>query len=611
MTKGEIANAVDEDRVRGGLFELLDSSINLIKTAGDEYRSHAEKLSEIFERLTHGRINLAVLGQFKRGKSSLLNAILGRELLPTSVIPLTSIPTYIRYGLEQSVRIHYGGGKEDDVLMSDSVAEIRAFLARYVSEEQNPGNTLDVSGVEIFYDAPILRRGAVLIDTPGIGSTHLHNTEATLNFLPHCDAALFLVSADPPITEVEIDFLEQVRQRIGRIFFILNKVDYLTPSEREEVISFITRVLQDKAKVQGAIELIPVSARHALEAMQTNDTAKRSMSGIDVLFEALEHFMAREKQAVLNDALARKTADVLGDVEMQLELTLKAYREPAEELERKLALFEEKIREAEHQKTLSGDILAGERKRLLHLLEEQSESLRKKSRQHLEAILADYIAQSDDLRENDVREAFSKAIPVFFEHELGEMSAFFDKRVAEIIALHRRRADEIIDSVRRSASDIFDIPYRPHEGSEGIEFVREPYWVLHQWKSSLVPIPEEFIDRLVPKRVRVRRIRRRLEAQIHSLVMNNVENLRWSTLQNLDLTFRKFMSNLEDRFAAIIGVTREAIKAAYEKRKNYAEGVADEIARLERLFSRVSGMKQCVDSCKGDTAAERGGGQDA
>ncbi len=583
---------IQNDERFDGFPGVLDEIINLLVSMDDEFISHRDKLLHVRERLSQGRIHLAVLGQFKRGKSSLLNALLGSDLLPTSVIPVTSIPTYIRYDPKPGVRVIFTDGRPDEINITDSVEELCVFLKRYVSEEGNPENRLSVSEVVLNHNAPLLEHGIVLIDTPGIGSTHLHNTEATLNFLPQCDAALFLVSADPPVTEVEIEFLVQVRKKIEKIFFVLNKIDYLSETERNEVASFILRVLRKNALVTEDVELIPLSARWALDAARLNDPVTKERSGINLLLHHLTDFSKRDKHAVLTAALSRKTADIVNDVEMQIGLALKAYKMPVEELGEKLSLFDGKIREAEQQKVLTADILAGERKRLLLLLEEQSESLREKSRLHLESILTDFFSKGGTIRENDVREAFSEAIPVFFEHELGELSRFFDRRVAEIIAHHRSRADSIIDSVRKSASDIFDIRYRAQMNTEGIEFVREPYWVLHQWKSSLVPVPDELIDRLLPKKMRDRRIRKRLEKQIGALVLNNVENLRWSTLQNLDVTFRKFISDIEERFVDIIGVTRDAIGAALEKRRNYSELIAGEVSRLEKFASKLYYIKK-------------------
>jgi len=340
---------------------------------GDDYSSQAVRLEGIRDQLDQEKIHLAVLGQFKRGKSSFLKALLGEPVLPTSVIPLTSVPTYIRFGEERSACVRFGNAGKFDRFVTKNPDELRMFLSKYVSEAENPENRLGVEGVELYFDAPLLRRGAVLIDTPGIGSTHLHNTEATLNFLPQCDAALFLVSADPPVTEVEIGFLRQVLTKVERVFFIINKIDYLSDTERREVITFIKRVLQEKAGIAGDIMLFPLSARNALEAVRRGDDALRGESGMDVLLDRLYEFMALEKREVLAAALVRKTADIIHYVDMRVRLALRAYKIPSEELETKLALFDEKIREADGQKVLSSDILAGERKRLMALLEEQSE----------------------------------------------------------------------------------------------------------------------------------------------------------------------------------------------------------------------------------------------
>ena len=113
----------------------------------------------------------------------------------------------------------------------------------------------------------------MLIDTPGIGSTFRHNTEATLNFLPQCDAALFLVSADPPITEVEVDFLKEVRAKVVRLFFLVNKVDYLSDNERDEAVGFLRHVLRDQVGIDGQVPIFSVSARMGLKARQAHDTA--------------------------------------------------------------------------------------------------------------------------------------------------------------------------------------------------------------------------------------------------------------------------------------------------------------------------------------------------
>ncbi|HOO47301.1 MAG TPA: dynamin family protein, partial [Deltaproteobacteria bacterium] len=176
---------------------LIEQGVDILKNAGEELGHDADKISLLHERLLEGRFHLAVLGQFKRGKSTLLNALLGESILPASVIPLTAIPTFIRSGSMMLKVTHASSGKQEEIPCK-SREELISVLEQYVAEEKNPKNRLDVSQVDLYLPSPLLKKGVVLIDTPGIGSTHLHNTEATLNFLPQCDAALFLVSADPP-----------------------------------------------------------------------------------------------------------------------------------------------------------------------------------------------------------------------------------------------------------------------------------------------------------------------------------------------------------------------------------------------------------------------------
>ncbi len=578
------------------LTQTLANLIQLIEQMGCEYELYKIKLEEIAERYSQGKIHLAVLGQFKRGKSSLLNALLGAQLLPTAVIPLTSVPTYIRYSEHPYVHVTFSGNKAGDTLSSDKPQEIQKFLSMYVSEEANPNNSLNVEGVQLYYNAEILKKGVVLIDTPGIGSTHRHNTEATLNFLPQCDAALFLMSADPPITEVELEFLKQVNTKVNKIFFILNKIDYLSPDELLEVQKFIMRVIHDKAGIKDEIAIYPVSAKQGLEAKISSSSSLLSKSRLDYLEDHIVSFMSQKKEKVLQASIPRKSFDVLTDLEIQLRLSLRAYTMPQEELQNKLVLFDATIQHAEQQKTFSGDILTGERKRLLELLEEQAENLRQKGRRYLESVANSCLFEKHTVDENAITQALAEAIPGFFEHELGEMSRFFDNHVAQVIATHQKRASEIIDSVRKAASDLFDIPYIPHTPITGMEVTKEPYWVMHQWRYSFMAIPEELVDKLLPKNMRIKRIKKRIDRQIHALVLNNVENLRWATVQNLDSTFRTISLSIDDQFAHVISITRKAIEVAYEKKRNYTHEVAGQVAHLQQLISALEEHKKNIAS---------------
>jgi predicted GTPase len=201
-------------------------------------------------RLETQHLQLAVLGQFKRGKSTFINALLGDNLLPTGVIPLTAVPTFIAWRTEPLIVVHFKTESRTEEFTVHTTDEIRNLLFRFVAEEANPENRLGVDRVDLFYPANILADGTVMIDTPGVGSTLQHNTEAALQVLPECDAALFVISADPPITEVELDYLHRLKRKTASVFFILNKADYLRPGERRSVVDFVQKVLAGESLIE-------------------------------------------------------------------------------------------------------------------------------------------------------------------------------------------------------------------------------------------------------------------------------------------------------------------------------------------------------------------------
>jgi GTPase Era involved in 16S rRNA processing len=128
---------------------------------------------------------------------------------------------------------------------------------------------LKVSRVEISHPAPLLQQGVVLIDTPGVGSTLKHNTEVAHQILSQCDAALFLVSPDPPITEMELDYLQQIKQQLPRTFYLLNKVDFLDENEKKVSLRFLADQLS--RFYSSAPQVLPISARKGLQARQSGD----------------------------------------------------------------------------------------------------------------------------------------------------------------------------------------------------------------------------------------------------------------------------------------------------------------------------------------------------
>ena len=160
--------ASDEERITGSLeapaFSLeADNLLRIATLAGafndDQIRDDARSAAE---RIAGGRFYVACVGQFKRGKSTLLNALIGEPILPSGVIPVTAVPTIVRFGERRQARVRLRSGEWTDIGFGD--------IEEYVSEARNPENRKGVAALEVFVPSPLLREGMCFVDTPGLGS---------------------------------------------------------------------------------------------------------------------------------------------------------------------------------------------------------------------------------------------------------------------------------------------------------------------------------------------------------------------------------------------------------------------------------------------------------
>jgi GTP-binding protein EngB required for normal cell division len=241
----------------------------------------------LLARLAEDQFNLMVVGRFSRGKSTLMNAILGGDHLPTGIVPLTSVITTVRYGSRPQVVLHFrDSGLNREVPLSE--------LAEYVTQRGNPGNTKRIAWAEIQLPVEVLRRGFFFVDTPGLGSAIIENSLTTERFLPEADAFILVTSFESPLSEEEDRILERIRKTGKRLFVVLNKQDTVTGEEREQARQF---VMDRLASVLGQApeQIYSISARQALEAKLAGNTRTLEESGIPAFEKELLHFLTEDR----------------------------------------------------------------------------------------------------------------------------------------------------------------------------------------------------------------------------------------------------------------------------------------------------------------------------
>lgn len=569
------------------LSHLLGQDNEFLQNLGPDYAVYQVQLSDLISRLDSGRFHLAILGQFKRGKSTFLNALLGDAVLPSSVIPLTAVPTLISYGQEKTVRVRYLEGKEDSVFSSDNTGLIRKYIETYVSEESNPKNLLQVLQVELMWPADILAKGVVLIDTPGVGSTHTHNTEMTVNFLSQCDAALFLVSSDPPITETELEFLHQITEAIPRIFFLLNKIDYLSEDDISVVCNFCMRTLIEKGGIDPDTRIYPISAKQGLSAAIDKDPVLWERSGLAEVSDHLVTFLAEEKTAVLEAAIRKKAAGVIREVLMRKALEVRSLELPLSDLEHQLELFRAKVDEARLRQVRTRDVLTGDQNRIVSWLEDTIEQLRKKANEHFYE-QAVSILEKNGYRIDEAYDQVADEIPDFFEHELRVISNTTEQTVSLLLNEHQKDVDDLIRSIRLAASNLFDIPLHETGDKKVWALEHEPYWVARKgWQTLVGAIAEGVTGKLLPLSIRKGKIQAEIKSNINRLILHNTENIRWATLQNINMTFLRFNSEFESDMNRIIEATEGAVDTTLRFRSEHAEKTADRLAECKRTLEYI------------------------
>lgn len=264
--------------------EILRSASACVPQQADELRAG---LQGLFARLAEDRFNLVVVGRFSRGKTSLMNAILATDRLPTGIVPLTSVITSVGYGSKERVILKY------ETRILDKEIPIEA-LPQYITQEGNPGNLQRIKTAEIQLPAEILRRGFYFVDTPGLGSVIAENTLTTEAFLPEADALIVVTSYESPLSEDELQCLRAGLASGKRIFLVLNKHDTVSPEQRGAALSFVREHLEILFG-HAPPSIFSVSSTDGLKAKLSDDRKLLDASGIVTFERQLLSFLLTEK----------------------------------------------------------------------------------------------------------------------------------------------------------------------------------------------------------------------------------------------------------------------------------------------------------------------------
>jgi len=261
---------------------------------------------ELERRVLSERFSIAVLGEIKRGKSTLINALLGADVLPRAALVCTAALCLIRYAEKPAAAIFNrdGGRTEVDPLT----------LKQWVTRKNAAAPNID--RVEIGWPLPLLRDGVVIIDTPGVNDTDEVRRRLTEEFIPRADGVVFVLNAGQPLSDSEVRFLANgvLKHHIKKCWFVVNGLDRIPDlAQREEALEYCRKNL---AEIHPAVRLWGVAAKPALEARLRNDSEAWRSSGVADLLGGLSVDLVESRRDALFDVPMSRLAAMLDDLDL-------------------------------------------------------------------------------------------------------------------------------------------------------------------------------------------------------------------------------------------------------------------------------------------------------
>ncbi|MEV7606330.1 dynamin family protein [Paenarthrobacter sp. NPDC089322] len=266
---------------------LVEQALALVGDRNDLRR----RLDNTLGRLGDPSVRVIVVGEFKQGKSQLINALVNAPVCPVDDDIATTVPTVVRQG-EPASAVVLLPGRDAGTEADDAGAEARLErqdvrleeLADYVSEKGNPGNAKNIVAAEVALPRKLLAGGLTIVDSPGVGGLGSSHTLTTLTALPSAHAMVFVSDASQEYTEPEIRFLRQAMRVSPNVLCVLSKTD-LYPAWRH--IEALDR--KHLADVAEDIPLFPVSSELRLQAARLQDAELNEESGFPALIAYLRH----------------------------------------------------------------------------------------------------------------------------------------------------------------------------------------------------------------------------------------------------------------------------------------------------------------------------------
>ena len=321
MSNYDFINQVQRTR----LLRWADS-VRQTLTEGGQAQA-AASVAEAVKKYSGDQFRIAVIGKVKRGKSTLINALLGRKddiVAPVDKLPASSTVSEFSWAEQERAIVYYREAGRTEDISFDRIAD-------FATEEKNPKNVKQVAGLAIQGPFAGLGKNTILVDTPGAGSAHEHHDELLHAYIPQADAVIFLVTADMPIAADEEELLGALKEAdVSKIFFAINRCDVTDEKDIQDGIAHNIKVL---AKVG-----ISVSTIHRIIAKKA---MQGEAGGVDALSGEIRDYLAKNRADAMAQRLISAVKNPLDTICAAKEIEVESASRTQEEIEAQVRKFQE------------------------------------------------------------------------------------------------------------------------------------------------------------------------------------------------------------------------------------------------------------------------------
>jgi serine/threonine protein phosphatase PrpC/GTP-binding protein EngB required for normal cell division len=538
-----------------------------------------EMITALRDRLDAARLRVLVAGEAKRGKSTLINALLGSAVLPAGVTPLTAVATTVRYGGDPHTEVRFADGHEEKQPIT--------ALPDLVTERGNPGNRRRIASVTVYLDVPLLAGGAELVDTPGTGSVFAWDTAAAHEALETMDAAVFVLTADPPVSAAERDLYAKVTTLSVATFTVLNKADHLDEAGLTEAAEFTRRVLAEAAGGPGAPARIYVlSARAALNG------GDRGFAAFAADFKA---YLASRRMTDLRSSAGMQARRIARSLLDEVALIQRAAQLTAGDAAERVARFTERLAEVTVRGKDAVAVVNAESARLLMALNDAAEAdgrrLGRSISQQLEEVLGTELrtAPPADI-ERQGRERLVALTLAAADTWRAQRQELIEERLARTDTRLAADLTAALEVLRDSAAELLGLDLAVPEPGGRLAEDRRFFYTTGE-ETGQTELLAGAIRRRLPGELGRHSAREHLRREAPGLAESQIGRARADLQYRLSEASRALARSMERRYAEATGRMQAALQAAEELR---SASTAEAAGKERELSERAAAVRHAL-----------------